>query len=103
MKLLTALAITATMFASSASALDPADPAHLQKLKDTNECMRCELSGAKLSGSNLSGATLAGAKLIFANLKGANLKGADLNYAIMQGAILCNTIMPDGSVIFSGC
>ena len=63
------------MFASSASAFDPDN---LQKLKDSNECAEC-------------------------NLEGADLMGANLNYAIMKGAILSNTIMPDGSVIYSGC
>ena len=72
---LTALTVAATMFASSASAFDPAD---LQKLKDTNECVKCDLADA-------------------------NLSGADLGGAYMNGAILCNTTMPDGSVIYSGC
>ena len=72
---LTALTVAATMFASSAYAFDPDD---LQKLKDTNECKSCDLSGA--------------------HLEGAHLKGAR-----MRGAILCNTTMPDGSVTKSGC
>ena len=38
-----------------------------------------------------------------AELSGANLTGANLNYAIMEGVIFCNTTMPDGSVIYSGC
>ena len=67
---LTALTVAATMFASSASALEPAD---LQKLKDTGICRNCDL------------------------------RGAILTYATMTGAILCNTTMPDGSVIYSGC
>ena len=82
---LTALTVAATMFASSASAYDPAD---LQKLKDTNECVNCDLIGADLKGANLSG---------------ANLIGANLDFTYMYGAILCNTTMPDGSVIYSGC
>ena len=65
-----ALAIAATMFASSASAFEPA---HLQQLKNTGKCAICDLGGADLSG------------------------------AYMQGAALCNTTMPDGSVINSGC
>ena len=72
---LTALTVAATMFASSASAFDPDD---LQKLKDTGKCATCDLGGADLGGANLSG-------------------------AYMQGAALCNTTMPDGSVINSGC
>ena len=112
---LTALTVAATMFASSASALDPAD---LQKLKDKGTCRNCDLRGAILSGAilrhaNLSGANLEitdlrdadlmGANLRGASLSGANLSGADLTYVTMTGAILCNTTMPDGSVIYSGC
>ena len=107
---LTALTVAATMFASSASAFDPDD---LQKLKDTGKCATCDLGGADLSGADLGGTNLSGAKLISANLRGANLRGAklisanlrgaDLGGAYMQGAALCNTTMPDGSVINSGC
>ncbi len=77
---LTALTVAATMVASSASAFDPDD---LQKLKDTGKCATCDLGGADLSGADLGGANLSG--------------------AYMQGAALCNTTMPDGSVIYSGC
>ena len=102
---LTALTVAATMFASSASAFDPDD---LQKLKDSNECAECNLEGADLEDADLEGAILEGANLIGANLAGANLsaallKGADLKGARTNGSILCNTIMPDGSVIYSGC
>ena len=112
---LTALTVAATMFASSASAFDPAD---LQKLMDTNECVKCDLSGANLEGvnlmdanlevANLMDANLSGANLAYADLNGANLAGADLESARLgrfdlRGAILCNTIMPDGLVIYSGC
>ena len=112
---LTALTLAATMFASSASAFDPA---HLQQLKNTGKCATCDLGGADLSSADLGGANLGGAKLISANLRGADLGGinlrdtdlsgadlggANLSGAYMQGAALCNTIMPDGSVIYSGC
>ena len=33
----------------------------------------------------------------------ANLAAANLIDAYMPGATLCNTTMPDGSVIYSGC
>ena len=69
-KHLTVLIAFLMTIGSQASAFDPA---HLQKLKDTNECIACDLSGAYLKGANL------------------------------MGAILCNTTMPDGSVIYSGC
>ena len=123
---LTALTIAATMFASSASAFDPDD---LQKLKDTGFCVGCDLrkaylenanligadlsgadlrdaylKGAFLKGANLEGADLSGAFLMDANLSGANLNGAALSYTTyMLGAILCNTTIPDGSIIYSGC
>ena len=87
---LTALTVAATMFASSASAADDADG---QKLWDTNNCVSCDLTHANLYRSDLRGA----------NLTGADLRGADLSGADLLGAILCNTTMPDGSVIYSGC
>ena len=90
-----ALTVAATMFASSAYAFDPAD---LQKLMDTNECVKCDLSGANLSGANLAYADLNGA-----NLAGADLESARLGRFDLRGATLCNTIMPDGSVIYNGC
>ena len=97
---LTALTLAATMFATSASAFEPDD---LQKLKDTGDCVECDLTDANLEGAFLFAADLRGAYLFSADLSGANLKDAYLQYAKMNGAILCNTIMPDGSVIYSGC
>jgi uncharacterized protein YjbI with pentapeptide repeats len=67
-----------------------------------------DLGGATLNNADLTSANMEGANLFMANLSdtdlsSANLKGADLNYANLKGVILCNTIMPDGSVIYSGC
>ena len=84
------LTIAVTIFAGGAFAFDPDD---LQKLNDTGDCMWCDLREVNLEGTTT----------IAANLQGANLEGANLNYAYMNGAILCNTTMPDGSVIYSGC
>ncbi len=92
---LTALTVAATLFAGSASAFDAYD---LQKLKNTNKCAECDLRYADLGFANLRGANL-----LAASLKGANLGNAKLRIALMKGAILCNTTMPDGSVIYSGC
>ena len=97
---LTILTVAATLFASSASAFDPDD---LQKLKDTNKCILCDLSDANLSRANLKGASLGGAILRDVDLDGANLLNAKLGSNTMNGAILCKTTMPDGSVIYSGC
>ena len=65
-----------------------ADPTDLKKLKDIVICIWCNLVSADLSDANLAGA----------NLDGTNLPGA-----AMKGITLCNTIMPDGSVLYSGC
>jgi uncharacterized protein YjbI with pentapeptide repeats len=85
-RILVALTVTASLMASDASAYDPD---HLQMLKDTNECINCDLIGADLSG----------AFLIRADLGGANLGGADLGGADLSEAIFCDTTMPDFSVI----
>ena len=97
---LTALTVAASLIASGASAFDSAD---WQKLLDTNECVECDLSRASLRETSLRVANLSRADLIGANLSGATLWEADLTKVIMNGAILCNTTMPDGSVIYSGC
>ena len=34
------------------------DPDHLTLLKETNECPKCDLSGANLKGTNLKGTNL---------------------------------------------
>jgi uncharacterized protein YjbI with pentapeptide repeats len=100
-----AITITAILFASSASAFDPDD---LEKLNETDSYSECNLTGANLRNANLSGADLTNANISGAYLTGSNLSGADLTNANISGAmmndvILCNTIMPDGSVLFSGC
>ena len=99
------------MFASSASAFDPAD---LRRLKDTGKCadaVAFSFCGSrKAFDEPKSGCDLTNANLHFLhrfNLRGANLTGANLTdanlAAVMKGATLCNTTMPDGSVINSGC
>ena len=128
---LTALTVAATMFASSASAFDPDDLQKLLDTGECVHCdlfgadlfgaflVGADLGGADLSGAdlrdaylkgaylkgaNLEGADLSGAFLMDANLMGADLTGANLSYTTyMQGAILCNTTIPDGSIIYSGC
>jgi len=114
-RILATITVVATLAATSASAFDPA---HLKRLMETNECKGCELYNANLLGAKLRGAILVEAILASAdlrnailreanitgaNLGGADLTGANLTRAYMNGAILCNTTMPDGSVIYSGC
>ena len=93
--------------------LHAADPDDYLKLKETGVCRRCnleqvDLQGAQLKGVNLGGANLRKADLTLtnlesANLGGADLRGANLDRAFMNEAILCNTIMPDGQIEYSGC
>ena len=97
---LTALTVVAALVANGAAAFEPAD---LQKLKDTGNCVECDLFKAILSGANLTRANLTRANLRKAYLSEADLSEADLTGAIMNGVILCNTTMPDGSVNDSGC
>ena len=79
------------------------DEVQLKKLKALGSCPGCDLSEANLEGANLKGANLEGADLKGANLEGADLETAKMKNAKMKGAILCNTTMPDGSILYSGC
>jgi len=62
--------------------------ADLDRLKKTNQCPVCDLSGAVLSGTDLRGANLSGADLNGAYLNGADLRGAYLLRADLRGANL---------------
>jgi hypothetical protein len=86
------LAVIAFGFACAGPTL-AFDADHLAKVKVRENCIGCDLSGADLSDANLYDA----------NLTDANLYGADLSGAKMRGAILCNTTVSDGSLIYSGC
>ena len=44
-----------------------------------------------------------GSNFAVVNFDGANLERAKLSGALMLGAKLCNTILPDGKVEYSGC
>lgn len=76
---------------------------NLEKLKATNSCRGCDLSGLTLNRANLAGAdlegadfsktkfhltNLSGANLRNANLKGASFAGTDLGEADLRGADL---------------
>ena len=96
---------------------------HKRQLNDTLTCPNCDLSQANLNGrdlgeadlsganlryadlskANLNGANLSGANLCGTNLRGADLSGANLRFAIMRDISVCNTIMPDGSVLYVNC
>ena len=99
--LMLALALTLPL---SVGAFKPED---LERLKKTNKCPNCDLSGAdllrailwdanlekanlgfaNLQGAKLNAANLQGAFLVYANLKGADLTGADLRGADLRGGL----------------
>jgi hypothetical protein len=67
-----------------------------------------DLRGSKLTNTNLTrvdalGADFQGADLGGACTVGANLFEAKLDGADLRDAIICNTLMPDGSINTSGC
>ena len=77
----------------------------LKKLKDTNECIGCDLSKANLKGANLKGANLSKAILKNAILKGANLSNANLSDANLKGANLVDANLSNANLnkaVFGG-
>ena len=109
------LVLAMTLIAAPALAYKQED---LEKLKATNSCESCDLTGADLVGvklrdANLTGADLRGAKLPKVKLRASNLTGANLTGAVLinakidfadfSNAKLCNTVMPDGQRIFKDC
>lgn len=69
------------------------NPNHLKQLRETQQCRKCDLSGADLRGIKLAKADLRDANLSGANLsevvlEGANLKGANLQKAVLVKANL---------------
>jgi uncharacterized protein YjbI with pentapeptide repeats len=91
MKLLAAILIsTPFCFVPAAWA---ANPAHLERLRETNQCPNCDLSGANLEQANLFGTNLINANLRGANLSGANLGSANLTDADLSGANLGNAYL----------
>jgi uncharacterized protein YjbI with pentapeptide repeats len=55
---------------------------------DGGDCIHCDLRDADLSGADLSSANFSGASLYMADLRDAQF---------------CNTVMPDGTTLYSGC
>jgi uncharacterized protein YjbI with pentapeptide repeats len=84
----------------------------LAKIKNTNICVVCDLSGAdlsgldlqmaNLSGSNLSGSNLSGANLSNAWLTDANLSNANLSKTNLSGVTLDGVIWTDGKKCADG-
>src|SRR5687767_8339425 len=99
--LLVALPFLTLVLTISVAAADQTDialipsamDARIEHLKETRECVGCDLRSANLiqanlSGANLGRANLSGAALGEANLSGANLSIANLGWANLIGANL---------------
>ena len=99
-----AFSIPTTATFSRAASGTPGD--NLEKLKKTNSCRGCDLSGLTLKRMNFAGAdlegadlsrtkfqlsSLSGANLRNANLRGASFGGCDLGEADLRGADLRGT------------
>ncbi|MEI6153145.1 MAG: pentapeptide repeat-containing protein [Deltaproteobacteria bacterium] len=96
--------IVLTLMINEGYAFKPAD---LQNLKNTNNCVDCDLSGADLTGAdlqtaNLSGANLSGTNLSNAWLIDANLSKAKITKAIFDGATLDGATWTDGKKCVDG-
>lgn len=67
------------------------DPSHLQRLKSTGNCEKCDLSGANLSNIKLTNANLRSSNLANANLTNALIIDSDLRSVDFSDAIIKNT------------
>jgi uncharacterized protein YjbI with pentapeptide repeats len=90
MKLSSIVAVALLLWAYSAVPASTADSVDVRRLRSTNACPDCNLSGADLSGANLQRANLRNADLRNANLSGADLRGANLRRANLSNADLRN-------------
>ena len=92
-------------FSYSLRAFDEFD---LIKLKETGNCLYCnlknaDLGGMNLRGANLEGSFLKGSILIGTDLSYSNLKGANLTSTFIRSTNFCNSIMPEGNISIDGC
>ncbi|MDJ0704585.1 MAG: serine/threonine-protein kinase [Leptolyngbyaceae cyanobacterium MO_188.B28] len=65
--------------------------------------MNSNLENANLENANLENANLTNTDFEGSNLQGATLKGAKSEGINLRGATLCNTTMPDGTVVNQDC
>ena len=71
---------------------------NVDKLKETNACVKCDLSGADLRVANLVDADLTRADLVDADLTGANLTGAYLTGADLTEANLTRADLTEANL-----
>jgi uncharacterized protein YjbI with pentapeptide repeats len=81
-------------FVNSSSEENSNKKAEIDRLLDTKECVRCNLSGADLTGADLRKANLEGA-----NLQNAILTDVKLNEAYLLGANLENAFLNKASLV----
>ena len=60
---------------------------NLERLRESKQCVECDLAYARLVDVNLEGAELARANFYLADLRRADLSGANLEGATLSGAI----------------
>ena len=90
--------ISALLFSFNSWAYSETD---LEKLKTTNACVGCDLSGADLTYASLNYADLRNADLRNANLYHANLSGANLNDANLSDANLNDANLSDAYLAYT--
>ena len=78
-KLILLLFLYILLFTKISNAYDEND---LEKLLNTNICIKCDLSGADLRKRNLANANLQGSNLNKVNLWRANLENANLELLV---------------------
>ena len=98
MERLLAIALSFLMLAGLSANTFAVNSGDLDRLRETNECSKCDLVGADLRGTDLSEANLTRT-----NLKGANLTAVNLEGVNLMETKFCRTTMPDGTKNSSGC
>jgi uncharacterized protein YjbI with pentapeptide repeats len=77
----------AVFFLSLSSLSYGFDEKQVQSLKKSNNCPKCDLSGANLANLDLT----------YADLSGANLTGADFSNTVLSNANLTNANLTNGN------
>lgn len=96
------MAVTITLVPTLAQAWEPEA---MDRLKDTQSCVACDLSGADLRWANVYEAELGGAPNLVnavmdeADLSGANLYGANLEGAMLRNANLAGATLSWASLL----
>ncbi len=87
------------LYLSNASSIKVEE--NIERLRNTNSCLGCELFYANLRGANLSSANLISANLFHAYLSGANLTNAYLMHSYLNSADLINTNLKGADLTYA--